>query len=85
MSNLAEKDNPNDLAFSYLTSYVSLQYPKYLYGKHHILMAKHLMWIEQGIIDRLIIAMPPRHGKLCSDFTMLATPDGWKKHGELKI
>jgi len=65
MSQAAEKDNPYELAHSALSTYVKLQFPDYLFANYHIEIAKKLMLIEQGVIDRLIIATPPRHGKTC--------------------
>ena len=35
--------------------------------------------------DILIVQAPPQHGKLCADSTPVPTPDGWKRHGDLKI
>jgi len=78
-------NNPTQVAFTFLTSYIKHLYPNYLFAKYHEEMAIKLMDVEKGLIDRLIIAMPPRHGKLLSDSTVLPTPKGWKKHGDLKI
>lgn len=65
-----DNENPYSYAFSYLTSYITLQYANYVFAPYHIEIAKKLMLIEQGIIDRLIISTPPRHGKtmLVSEF-----------------
>ena len=57
-SNLA-----NDFAFSRLLSYTRLQWQNYIIGQHHALIAKYLEAVEAGIITRLMICMPPRHGK----------------------
>ena len=35
--------------------------------------------------DILVIETPPQHGKLCADDTPVPTPDGWKRHGDLKV
>ena len=42
-----------------------IQYTKGNYepAKHHFYVASHLEAVERGEIDRLIISMPPRHGK----------------------
>ncbi|HUT43450.1 MAG TPA: terminase family protein, partial [Desulfobacterales bacterium] len=66
---LAEK-SAEEIAFSFFPSYIALQFPNYKFGKHHLLIAKHLMAVEAGIIKRLIILAPPRHGKtmLVSEF-----------------
>jgi len=61
---------PEEYAFGRLLSYVRYQWPEYIIGKHHAYIAKCLEEVEKGNIDRLIITMPPRHGKtyLASEF-----------------
>src|SRR5690606_23598611 len=46
------------------------QWPQYKLAAHHRLIARHLEMVERGEIDRLMITMPPRHGKsmLASEF-----------------
>lgn len=48
--------------------YSKFQWPGYRDAAHHRLIAKHLEAVERGEITRLMITMPPRHGK-----TMLAS------------
>lgn len=59
-----------DYAFSRLISYAALQWPGYRDAPHHRLIARHLEAVERGDIKRLMITMPPRHGKsmLASEF-----------------
>lgn len=59
-----------DFAFSRLVSYAAYQWPQYQLAKHHLLIARHLEAVERGDITRLMITMPPRHGKsmLASEF-----------------
>jgi predicted phage terminase large subunit-like protein len=59
-----------DYAFSRLVSYAAYQWPGYKLGRHHLLIARHLEMVERGEITRLMITMPPRHGKsmLASEF-----------------
>lgn len=59
-----------DYAFSRLVSYAAYQWPQYQLAKHHLLIARHLEAVERGDITRLMITMPPRHGKsmLASEF-----------------
>ncbi len=38
-------------------------YPQYVAAAHHTLIAEKLEAVERGEIDRLMINMPPRHGK----------------------
>jgi hypothetical protein len=52
---------PKDFAYSRLLSYVKMQMPKYMIGRHHALIAKYLQDLEKGTITRLAIFMPPRH------------------------
>src|ERR1044072_846690 len=57
-------------AFSRLISYAAYQWPGYRDAPHHRLIARHLEAVERGDITRLMITMPPRHGKsmLASEF-----------------
>ncbi|RYG87023.1 MAG: hypothetical protein EON59_08560 [Alphaproteobacteria bacterium] len=59
-----------DFAFSRLISYAAYQWPQYRDAPHHRLIARHLEAVERGEIKRLMITMPPRHGKsmLASEF-----------------
>jgi predicted phage terminase large subunit-like protein len=59
-----------DIAFSRLLGYAAAQFPRYHAAPHHRLIASKLEAVERGGIKRLIISMPPRHGKsmLASEF-----------------
>ncbi|MGI4744974.1 MAG: phage terminase large subunit [Janthinobacterium lividum] len=59
-----------DYAFSRLIAYAGYQWPAYTDAPHHRLIARHLEAVERGEITRLMITMPPRHGKsmLASEF-----------------
>ena len=61
---------PEDFAYSRLIAYAAYQYPRYQVAPHHRLIARKLEAVERGEITRLIISMPPRHGKsmLASEF-----------------
>jgi len=61
---------PEDYAFSRLIAYAAYQWPGYRDAKHHRLIARKLEALERGEFDRLMIFMPPRHGKsmLASEF-----------------
>lgn len=50
-------------ARSSLIGFTEFTFPKYEAAEHHILIADHLEKVESGEIDRLMITMPPRHGK----------------------
>jgi predicted phage terminase large subunit-like protein len=64
------KPTPEDFASSLLLSYAAYQWPGYTAAKHHKLIARKLEAVERGEIKRLMIFMPPRHGKsmLASEF-----------------
>ena len=46
-----------------LIAYTEACYPGYRAARHHHEVAEHLEAVERGEIDRLMIIMPPRHGK----------------------
>ena len=62
--------SPEDFASSLLLSYAAYQWPGYAAASHHRLIAEKLQAVERGEIKRLMIFMPPRHGKsmLASEF-----------------
>lgn len=51
------------IAGSSLLGYAAVQFPDYKISSHHRLIADALQKVERGEITRLIITMPPRHGK----------------------
>lgn len=55
--------DPTLLAYSDLITYSIAQNPQYEVGNHTRAIAEALMKVEKGEIERLIITMPPRHGK----------------------
>lgn len=59
-----------DAAFSRLIAYAAFQWPGYQPAWHHRKIARALEAIERREINRLMIFMPPRHGKsmLASEF-----------------
>jgi len=46
-----------------LIPFTMLTYRKYSPGWHHRILAKNLTMLEKGAQDRLMVLMPPRHGK----------------------
>lgn len=58
-----EKFTTEQLAYSFFESYIALQYPQYRFSPHNYLIAQRLKDLEAGNIRRLMIFMPPRHGK----------------------
>lgn len=51
------------LARRRLIRFTERMFPGYRAADHHRLIASHLEAVERGEIDRLLITMPPRHGK----------------------
>lgn len=60
---MATKLTAEDYAFSRLLPYIAYQWPGYMDGRHHRLICRKLEAVERGEIDRLMIFVPPRHGK----------------------
>lgn len=46
-----------------LIAFTEYTFPQYRTASHHALIAEKLEQVERGEIDRLMIFMPPRHGK----------------------
>ena len=69
MSNLStaedlySEDSIRKAAFASLIGYTKLMNPGYMIARHNALVAQKLEAVERGEITRLIVAMPPRHGK----------------------
>lgn len=59
-----------DYAYSRLIPYAAFQWPGYIDASHLRLIARKLEAVERGDITRLLITLPPRHGKsmLTSEF-----------------
>ncbi len=51
------------LARGKLIKFTTMTFPQYRPAHHHYLIADYLEALERGDITRLIITMPPRHGK----------------------
>lgn len=70
-------------------------YLKYVYGENYTLTRFHTLLanicqsvvekIENGQKVKVCISVPPQHGKLCSNDTLVFTDKGWKKHGDLQV
>lgn len=54
---------PLQVASANFAAYIACQFPRYQFGAHHMLIAKTLERVERGECKRLIVTMPPRHGK----------------------
>lgn len=68
-------------------AFVQYVQPGYLMGWVHERICAELDRFLADVVakksPRLMLTMPPRHGKLCADDTDVLTADGWKKHGSL--
>jgi predicted phage terminase large subunit-like protein len=67
-----------------LIAFTDYTFPAYVAAEHHKLIAAKLEAVERGEIDRLMINMPPRHGKALAIDTPIATPSGWARIGDLR-
>jgi predicted phage terminase large subunit-like protein len=52
-----------NLAYARFPAYIATQFPGYQFSKHLVTMANVLQKVESGEIPRLILNLPPRHGK----------------------
>ena len=52
-----------ELARRHLLPFVQFRFPSYQTNWHHTLLADALERVENGTLKRLIVNMPPRHGK----------------------
>jgi predicted phage terminase large subunit-like protein len=78
--------DPADVfAYDSLMAYACLQWAGYIPAAHHHLIARYLEQVEKGKIKRLMIFLPPRHGKLVADSTPIETAERWTTHGNLKV
>jgi len=59
--------------------------PSYELAPHLQKLMLALMKVESGEWTRLLVVLPPRHGKLCADSTPVLTPQGWVTHGDLRV
>ena len=51
------------VAFSDLLGYARAYNPQYMISPHNIALADLLMQVEHNEVPRLLVSMPPRHGK----------------------
>ena len=54
--------------------------PQYETPPHLEMLAQALEMVTDGRIKRLIITMPPRHGKQIAHDVLVPTPDGFRRH-----
>ena len=67
----------------HIAEYTAKVLPWFTFNWHNDVIFHNIQRLIEGEIKRLMIWMPPRHGKLCADSTPVLTAEGWKTHGEL--
>lgn len=72
---------PADQAVELDSSYLVRPHIKYLSDRFAAAVAD----VEAGQTRRLIVSMPPRHGKQIADREPVLTTRGWVTHGELRV
>jgi len=85
MAELASRE----LCRRHLLPFVQRFNPNYQAGWVHKQICEVLEQFSQDVADkkspRLMICVPPRHGKLLADNTPVLTTTGWKNHGDLEV
>lgn len=75
-----------ELARRSMLGYVRYMMPEYEVNWHHELMCRYLDKFVSGEIKKLIVTIPPQHGKeLAYDTPVLTFNRGWVSHGELVV
>ncbi len=64
--------------------FVTLTFPAYAASRHHSLLAQHMEAVDRGEISRLMVELPPRHGKALAVGTPVPTPGGWANIEDLR-
>lgn len=59
--------------------------PQFVATDFHKRYYKILDMFAEGRVKNLIIQAPPQHGKLIADSTLVPTPDGMKRHGDIQV
>lgn len=69
-----------------LPSFLDFVIPGYSQKWFHELIAFKCQHLLDGTLptNKLMIFVPPQHGKLLKDSTLTPTPNGFKRHGDLK-
>lgn len=68
-----------------LINFARYTQPNFVVEPFHAIYYEILDRFAHGKIKKLIIQQPPQHGKQLSDSTLVPTPTGIKKHGDLKV
>lgn len=83
------KANPGELvkqaARKRLINFARYMQPDMVLEPFHVVYYTLLDKFAHGEVRKMIVQMPPQHGKQLSDSTLVPTPTGIKKHGDLKV
>jgi len=71
------------LASDDFRDFVQYTKPDYEINWHHDLLMDYLQQFAEGKIKKLMVFMPPQHGKLLPIDTPILTTKGWVNHGDL--
>ncbi len=80
---LSPKKARCELARRNMLDFVTYIKNDYVVNWHHKLICEKLDNFVRGEIKRLMVFMPPQHGKEISNSVPVLCIDGWKTHGEL--
>jgi hypothetical protein len=72
------------LASEEFRDFVQYTKPDYEINWHHDLLMDYLQQFAEGKIKKLMVFMPPQHGKLLPIDTPILTTKGWVNHGDLR-
>jgi predicted phage terminase large subunit-like protein len=64
--------------------FITAAYPGYAFHTWAERLIALLQRVADGELNRMIVCCPPRLGKLCAHDTPVPTPDGWRRHGDLR-
>lgn len=85
----ALKNNPGEIvkaaARHRLINFARYMQPDLALEPFHVVYYTLLDKFAHGEIKKMIVQMPPQHGKEISDNQIVATPKGLKKHGDLIV
>jgi len=74
-----------ELARRSFFDFVPYVFPTYQMKWFHKVICEKLELVRKREIKKLMIFMPPQHGKLLPIDTPIFTPNGWVNHGDLSV
>ena len=85
ISGLNLRDVENEIVRRSMLNFALRMKPNYMVNWHHQLICERLDDFASGKIKRLMIFVPPQHGKQINHNTLIITPQGIMRHGDLKV